>query len=243
MSARPTAAQLLDTLAATWPPAESISQGGWRLNCGGGGGKRASAAMALSPRADIGAAEAAMRGWGQAPLFQLTPDDATLDAALEARGYRVIDPVAIYLAPVVALTDHRDETARIVRADLAIAAMREIWAAAGIGPARLAVMARVPAPKSWLLARKSDRPAGVAFLGCHDDVAMIHAVEVPEAFRRQGVGREIMRGAANLAAEWGAAWLALAVTEANGPARGLYEGLGMEIAARYHYRIAAGETP
>ncbi|PJN94439.1 N-acetyltransferase, partial [Amaricoccus sp. HAR-UPW-R2A-40] len=36
----------------------------------------------------------------------------------------------------------------------------------------------------------------------------------------------------------GAVTLALAVAEANAPARALYDRLGMAEAARYHYRIA-----
>lgn len=241
--ARPSAAGLLEAMEATWPPAETVSRLGWRLNRGAGGGKRVSAAVREAPDAGIGAAEEAMRGWGQPGLFRLTPGDGDLDAALEARGYGVIDPVVLYLAPVPALTDEEDETARIVRGDLPVASLREIWAAGGIGAGRLAVMDRAAGPKCWLMARQSDRPAGAAFVACHRGVAIVNAIEVAAGFRRRGVGREIMHGAANLAADWGAGWLALAVTEANGPARGLYEGLGMEIAARYHYRIAAGDDP
>lgn len=237
---RPGPKTLLDTVDATWPAAEVLARDGWRLCRGAGGGKRVSAAVALDADGDVAAAEAGMRDWGQGALFRLTPEDDALDRALAARGYAVIDPTVIYAAPVTRLTDDRDETARIVRAELPIAAMREIWAAGGIGEGRLAVMARAPGPKSYLFARKSDRPAGVAFLGSSGDLAMIHAVEVAVPMRRKGIGAEIMRGAANLAAEWGAAWLTLAVTEANAAARGLYEGLGMEVGARYHYRIAPG---
>ena len=45
-------------------------------------------------------------------------------------------------------------------------------------------------------------------------------------------------GAARFALENDARWLALTVTEANAPARALYEGAGMETVARYHYRQA-----
>ena len=48
-----------------------------------------------------------------------------------------------------------------------------------------------------------------------------------------------MHGAASFAAEHGAHWLTLAVTEANAAARGLYEKLGMTLVGRYHYRIAS----
>ena len=71
---------------------------------------------------------------------------------------------------------------------------------------------------------------------------MIHAIEVLAPLRRKGAARLLMEGAARFAAEQGAAWLALAVTEANVPARGLYARLGMAEAGTYHYRIAPDEA-
>ena len=69
--------------------------------------------------------------------------------------------------------------------------------------------------------------------------ALEAAVAVLEAERRKGAGAMLIRGAANWAEEAGADVLALAVTEANGSARALYEKLGMTVSARYHYRIRA----
>ena len=89
-----------------------------------------------------------------------------------------------------------------------------------------------------LLARADDRPVGVAFVAVDREIAMIHAIEVDRAYRRKGGGEILMRGAASFEAEHGAAWLALAVTEANAPARALYGKLGMTVAGRYHYRVA-----
>jgi N-acetylglutamate synthase len=99
-------------------------------------------------------------------------------------------------------------------------------------------MARPSGPRMTLMARADDRPVGVAFVALDDDIAMIHAIEVAPRHRRKGGGGLLMRGAASFAAEHGAGWLTLAVTEANAPARALYEGLGMALAGRYHYRIA-----
>lgn len=234
----PSPARLIAALDATWPPAETAVRGGWRLRRGAGGGKRVSAATPEGAAPDIAAAEAAMRAWDQPPLFRLTPGDRALDRALEGRGYRAIDPTLFYLAPVAALDDGRDETARVIRVSAPLAMLDEIWTAGGIGPGRRAVMARAPEPKMALMARLADRPAGVAFVGLDGDIAMLHAIEVLEGRRRGGGGELLMRGAASFAAEHGAGWLALAVTEANRPACALYEKLGMTRAGRYHYRIA-----
>lgn len=230
--------RLLAALDATWAPAETAERGDWVLRRGAGGGKRVSAASARVPGAapDLSAAVEAMAAWGQRPLFRLAPGEADLDRALAAAGYELVDPVAIYTAPVAALTDGADETAKVIRVQTRIALADEIWAAGGIGPERLAVMARSCTPRITLLARIGDRPVGVGFVAADGDVAMLHAVEVLAGARRQGAGTRLLRGAASWAEEAGAGVLALAVTEANRPARALYERLGMEVAARYHYR-------
>ena len=79
--------------------------------------------------------------------------------------------------------------------------MAEIGAAGGVGPARLAVMARAPEPRAFILGRLGDRPAGAAFAALHGGVAMLHAVEVAPFARRQGLATAI----AAAAAAWGLA--------------------------------------
>ncbi len=233
----PSAERVFAAIDATWAPAEIREADGWRLRRGAGGGQRVSCASAwpVGSIPQIAAAEAAMARWNQPPLFRLG-DEPALDAALSAQGYRVVDPVAIYAAPVATLVDRADETARLIRVSTRLAVAEEIWAEGGIGPGRLAVMARVTGPRMTLLARVGDRPVGVAFVACDGGVAMIHAIEVRPAARRQGAGARLMRGAARWAAEVGADTLALAVTKSNGPACALYRGLGMVVAACYHYR-------
>ena len=102
------------------------------------------------------------------------------------------------------------------------------------------VMTRAQGPRMTLMARAGDRPAGVAFVAVDGAIAMIHAIEVTPEHRRKGAGAVLMRSAASFAAEHGAAWLALAVTKANAPARALYERLGIARAGSYHYRVASG---
>ncbi len=238
-----TSARLFDAMEATWPAAETRRLGGWLLRRGLGGGQRVSAASwhggaGVAP--DIAEATGAMADWGQAALFRVADGETALDAALVDAGFAVHDPVAIYAAPVAALADGADETARLIRVTTRLAVAEEIWAAGGIGPGRRAAMARVAGPAMVLLARLGDRPAGVAFAALDREVAMIHAIEVAPVHRRQGAGGLLLRGAANWAAEHGAETLALAVTEANRPATTLYERLGMSVAARYHYRARPG---
>lgn len=229
-----TPALLAEVMETTWPAARRWQLGPFTLRDGAGGGKRVSAASAEGPftAQDLDAAAAAM----PEPLFLIRPGDETLDAALDARGWRIVDPVVAYAAPVATLAaDLPGLTAFPHWPPLEIA--RALWAEGGIGPARIAVMDRVTGPKVALLGRAGDRPAGVAFVACHGSEAMLHALEVREPQRRQGLGRNLLHAAANWAASQGATRLSLVVTRQNVAARALYARLGMQVVGQYHYRM------
>lgn len=229
-----TPALLAEVMETTWPAARRWQLGPFTLRDGAGGGKRVSAASAEGPftAQDLDAAAAAM----PEPLFLIRPGDETLDAALDARGWRIIDPVVAYAAPVATLAaDLPGLTAFPHWPPLEIA--RALWAEGGIGPARIAVMDRVTGPKVALLGRAGDRPAGVAFVACHGAEAMLHALEVREPQRRQGLGRNLLHAAANWAASQGATRLSLVVTRQNVAARALYARLWMQVVGQYHYRM------
>jgi GNAT superfamily N-acetyltransferase len=229
-----TPATLAEVMEATWPPASRHQLGPFTLRNGAGGGKRVSAASCdgVFTEPDLDAAESAMAE----PLLLIRETDTTLDAALDRRGWRVIDPVVAYAAPVAALTAELPHlTAFAHWPPLEIA--RSIWAEGGIGPARIAVMDRVTGPKAALLGRIDDRSAGVAFVACHGAEAMVHALEVRDSHRRQGLGRNLLHAAANWAADQGATRLSLVVTRQNAAARALYARLGMAVVGQYHYRM------
>jgi ribosomal protein S18 acetylase RimI-like enzyme len=224
---------LIEVMEATWPPARSWREGALRFRDGAGGGKRVSAASCEGEwqAGDLDRLEAM-----SAPLALLRPTDAALDAALAARGWQVVDPVVAYAAPVAGLAAELPPLSAFPHwPPLAIA--RSIWDEGGIGPDRIAVMDRVAGARTAVLARREDRPAGVAFVACHGTEAMLHALEVRGHLRRQGVGETLLRAAANWAADQGATRLSLVVTERNAAARALYARLGMQVVGQYHYRM------
>lgn len=233
----PSPARLFDVLDATWPAARVIQLGPWKLRQGNGGGQRVSATTVEGhfTEADISSAEDAMRDMNQRPLFMLRDTDMSLDHLLDARGYEVVDPVSVYLSPIENLTAKLPLTAAMPSWP-PLAIQLEIWGAGGIGPARLAVMDRCDRPKTSIVGRTGDVPAGTAFAALDGDIAMVHAIEVHPEMRRHGVGRHLIQASANWASEQSGAWLSLAVTRANGPANDLYRALGLEDVARYHYR-------
>ncbi|MES2846657.1 MAG: GNAT family N-acetyltransferase [Pseudomonadota bacterium] len=229
---------LLALTEATWPPASRQTVGTWIIRDGQGGGQRVSAATPLVgwTTADIPQAEAAMQTLNQPLLFLIRPGDEVLDDALAQRGYHIGDPVVAYCAPtnLLAETDPPFLTTFPHWPPLGIA--RQLWAEAGTGPARLAVMDRVRGPKTVILGRTGDRAAGVAFVACHGADAMLHALEVAPALRRQGTAHNILRAAAQWAQGHDATQLFLLVTAANETARRLYASLGMQLVGQYHYR-------
>lgn len=222
--------RLFAALEATWPPVSSRKAGPFRLREGAGGGKRVSAAV-LEGAFD----EAALEAVADVRLFQLRRGQEALDTALAARGYGVSDPTVLYAAPIAQIAE-KPRPVSLLAAWPPLAMQRQVWLDGDIGPARVAVMERAGGPKNGFIARFKNRVAGAGFIAIHDGVAMLHALQVEPDFRHQGVAHYMVRGMAHWAQEQGAQELALAVTQANIPARGLYSDLGMQEVDAYHYR-------
>jgi len=243
----PSAAALFAALHATWPPLRWHDAPGWRVGAGAGGGQRVSCGVTTGG-ATVGsdaapdALAAAQRALGQAPLAMLRPGDEALDARLAAAGWALRDPTLAYAAPVGAVAADPPAVTAFAVEWPPLQVQREVWAAAGIGAPRLAVMDRVAGPKLALLGRTQDRPAAAAFVALHarGGIAVVHALAVAPGHRRGGLATALMRAAALWGRAQGAATLATFVTEDNAPARALQEGLGLRAVARYHYRALPG---
>ena len=240
----PDADRLFRALDATWPAARIVAAGPWLVRQGLEGGQRVSAATAAGPvrDTDIPRPEATQASFGPDPIFMIRPGEADLDGWLGLRGYRIVDPVTVYLMRASDLAEPPGP-ARVFLGWPPLAIGVELWAERGIGAGRIAVMERATGPKTALLGRAKDRPAAMAFLACDGDVAMLHALEVIPEAQRTGLGTATMRAAAHWAMRNGAIWLAVLVTDANAPGNGLYRKLGMTPVTRYHYRRTAGPRP
>jgi len=234
----PTAVQLYDVIAGTWPAASTRTLGPWLIREGQDGGQRVMASTATGPvtDADIPRAEAAMQALNQPLIFQIREDDTALDSLLAARGYKIVDPVNLYVAPVGDIATQKPPrvTAFTVWEPLAI--QLDIWAKGGIGPGRIAVMMRAKGPKTSILGRLNDSPAAAAYVAIHGQIAMLHALEILPHQRRQSMGRYAMRQAAYWALGNGATHLSVVCTQTNTGANALYTSLGMTLVGQYHYR-------
>jgi len=222
----------------TWPAASFINCGPFTIRNGQGGGNRVSAATAHSAwtPADIEDAERIMRGENRSALFMVRQNEQSLDRELKARGYIQRDQTRLWVCPIEMLLDL--DIPRVLVFDVwePLNIQKEIWSEGGIGAERIAVMKRVTTPKTALLARRIDKPAGVAFAALSGDICMVHAVEIRPEHRREGMARWLMRGAARWAAQHGATQMSVLCTHENTSANALYSSLGMTPMGGYHYR-------
>ena len=235
----PNVQDLYLTCENTWPPAATKEVGGFTLRNGEGGGKRVSAAT-LNNRDGIDQiilAEIAMIEMDQTPLFMIRDGDAELDGVLEAKGYEIIDPVNIYCAEVDALATERPPRVSMFNIWEPLQIQLDIWAQGGIGPNRIRVMDRAKGHKTSIISRWDDHPAGTAYVAIHDNIAMVHALEILPHQRKKGVGTWFMRQAAFWAKDQGATHLSVICTQHNIGANALYTSLGMELVGQYHYRL------
>lgn len=235
----PDAAKLTEVCEATWPPAGRTALGAWIIRDGQGGGNRVSAATEAWPvtDADLPVAEKAMAALGQAPLFQIREGDSKLDALLESHGYVVRDPVNLWAAAAAELAAAPIPKGTVYTMWPPLELVRDIWNDGGVGEARQAVMARADCAKTAILARAGDHPGGAAYAAIHDGVAMVHALYVKPAMRRQGAGGMMVRAAAKWALGHGADVISMFATQGNHAANPLYADLGFTRVGHYHYRV------
>lgn len=236
----PSPARLMQTVDATWPAAQYLQSGPFTLRRGDDGGKRVSSASLEGGSANtqqISVAESAMRDLGQPPLFMVRDGQQEFDKSLEALGYRSFDFVTLFASPTDALAGYDPHGMVAISAPEPMPIMAEIWLDGGIDEGRLNVMRRATGLKSCILGRHKDSPEAAAFVAIDGDIAMLHALEIRPASRRQGLAIQIMGAAAAWAQENGTQTFALAVVSQNTPACNLYRRLGMIEAGSYHYRI------
>lgn len=240
----PTPKSLFAAFEQTWPPRKTIACGPITVREGAGGGRRVSAATvapAGASQSELAAANDLMESLGQVPQYQIRPENLTLDSQLAQMGFHKRDPTVILESPVGDLRAIPSEGFPPIRVGGPMGILEDIWAEGGIGPERLAVMDRVTVPKVYLLARKDDQPLGAAFAAVAGDICFVHALHISEAARRQGLGSQIMRAAADWAAEQGAQTIALAILGANEGGAAFYQKLGMRPFCHYYYCVKETE--
>lgn len=230
--------QIARVVAATWPGAEEAQTDAFTCRRGLNGGRRASGATPKRAVTtdDLPEAIRIMQGWGQTPMIAVREDQLDLAALLDAEGWRDHDHSTYFVGPISAMTTEKPPRTSTFAIWEPLAIMVDLWAANEIPGPRIDVMRRATCPKTTILGRTENRPAGCVYVGAHESMAMIHSLVIAPEFRRKGLAGHMMRAAAHWAADQGCSQMALLVGRDNKPAHALYTSLGMAPVGSYHYR-------
>ena len=234
-----------------WPALEQWDDDGWLLRFAEGYTKRANSVTPLQPCSDamadrVAQCEALYRQRGLPPIFRLVAPlvPAELDAHLERRGYALVDPTLVLSAPLHALSlpapsfplHSMDDIDAWLRAHKAVS-----------GTALQATHGRILAAIEGrlLLAtmQEEGEPVACALAVVENGLVGLFDLAVAPAWRRQGLARALMIGLLHGAHDVGAQRAYLQVVEGNGPARELYQALGMRELYRYWYRVGPFQAP
>ncbi|MEW9529989.1 GNAT family N-acetyltransferase [Microbispora sp. NPDC049125] len=234
-----------------WPAPVRAEAGGWILRHAGGVTKRANSVLPVGVREDLaGAVEEAEKFYaalGLPCVFSIGAGAAAgLDAELERRGYRVVDPTLVMTAPVAgAVSAAGAEAAVEGEAEIEDAPserwLRTWWSVDG---GRHGDTGEVPA-REWAERVLTGVPAGYLLMSGgavgravpQGEWLGIYCMAVEPHLRRRGLGTAVLRSLIAWGREQGADRAYLLVTTANVAARTLYERAGFAVAGRYHYRV------
>jgi N-acetylglutamate synthase len=229
--------------ARAWPPRCIERAAGWQVRLSGGGTRRANSVLPLdydgsSLDAAIDQVEAHYRGQKTRCFFQVVsvaqPHD--LDAQLAARGYVMEEP-CLLLTQRLRPQPMPDGVAITTTPT---ADWLAVYTEMLDGPRKAAasdVLAHVPAPRAFLLARSNGEAVSTALAVISPDgIAVVESVATRSAARRQGGGVLVMQALESWSQANGAHTAALQVVAANTPARKLYERRGYRQVGTYHYR-------
>jgi ribosomal protein S18 acetylase RimI-like enzyme len=229
--------------ARAWPATRVIDVGGWSVRLSGGGTRRANSVLPLawtggSFEAAMGAVEAAYRAQGTRAYVQVStasqPTD--LDARLAARGYASEEPCLLMVKPLNAAPMPADVTVTVDPSDDWLSIYTEPLDDARRSAAPT-LLATVPAPRAFLLARRGGVPLSSALaVVSPDGHVVVECVATRAATRRAGGGTLIMNALEAWACSAGARTAVLQVVAANTAAVSLYRRRGYREAGRYHYR-------
>ncbi len=235
----------------TWPAAEVVALGGWRLRFNQGVTQRGSSvwpgpgASELPLGARIDAVERFYTERGAPAMFQLSPaaEPLELDAALAARGYETTSaPVSVETLALTPLAlSAAPPGVEVSCAD----ALSEEWFELSGRQGRFrgadalvyrALLERLAGRAGFALVRVDGRPSAVGLCVLAPPWAGVFSMLTREAERGRGLGEAVLVAIARWAQNRGASRLFLQVESDNAPARKLYTRAGFVPRFAYHYR-------
>ena len=242
----------LDELAANARPARvQQSLEGWRLRAADGITRRANSVLTNGPILSYSAwreeVEEFYRRQSLPARYQISPASPTeLDALLDAWGYTATSETSVMVGSVGAVFEQAVQAYEYVpRIEERVS---DHWIDAFLacegfpvaqGMAYMQSFSAIGPRAAFALTQVGGEPAGVGIAVAERGWCGLFSIAVLPAFRRRGIGREIVRSLARWARGAGAERLYLQVVAGNSGAVRLYEQLGFTRLYIYHYREKA----
>lgn len=233
-----------------WPAPRNAVAGDWLLRSAGGYTKRANSANALQPGATLTPQllehiEAHYARQQLPGIFRLSPlADGSVDALLQARGYRLVDP-SLLMQRATQDHDRQPVADGKLQFESALPApWLESYCAASMHPPEQQlphrrILESIGQRCAYASLQREGRVLAWGLAVLERDAVGLYEVLVHPDHRGQGLGRQLVQGLLQWAAQQGATHTDLQVAAANSRARQLYESLGFATVYGYHYRVKA----
>ena len=253
----------LDAEVGSWRPLQVDTVGGWTIGRSAGFTRRANSVVPAGAVDDLPAAleraEALYRAAGLPCVVRVcaAAQPADLDGVLAVRGYRAVARTDLMVRAV----DGAGPAGRRAAAFDGAASVAGAGTGAGFQVSDrpdddwlagwLAVKASTRAqedvvrtacrvvtgsPADYLTLRDAQGVVGVVRAATVGAWGAVSCLAVAPRARRRGVASTLTEAALERVRARGASWAFVQVEQTNAPARSLYEGLGFERVAAYHYR-------
>ncbi len=228
-----------------WPGIEVEWDGTWVRRAANGYTKRANSLQCFDPadNADAVARLATGRDWfaarGIMPVVRTTPlQSPALTMALDAQGWRTIDPSHLYAMPLSATTPDSDARTFELLDPQFLSAQQTLQGHGDDVMKRMrALLSAMSVPASGIVVYRNEQPVAAGLAAIADGIVLTGNVITSPAHRRQGLGAAMMRTIHAWAHANGAGIAALNVQADNPAGKALYASLGYTHQYDYVYRI------
>ncbi len=248
-----------DAAYAAWPAPQRATVDGWRLRAAEGITGRANSVWALESEdalaldARIDAVESFYSEQALPPRFQIhaAVQPPVLDATLAARGYALVSPTHVSIAPLARILEQTPTLRSTPQLEVEVVEeFDDQWFAtyaaneamdAHTAAVRAQILNAIEEPRAFARVDIDGTPAAVGLAVVHGAWLGIFCMATHPALRRRGSARALLRTFAIWGSLYDARTAYLQVSDGNHEAMATYAAAGFGPGYSYHYRVG-GKT-